>query len=476
MFTPSVFTLVVELGVSAIIVSLVPPRYVVAALLVFLPLQDLALSYVHGDVQLAVRYLPELIGVLLFVRVAATSVPTISRRTALLAMPLLLVVVYWFLTGVIASERFSTIAVGLRSEFRFLPLLAIPFFSHRIGADSLLYAYTIIGIAGLESVIGIAEFLGGASVKGVFSPSYTIIVDGVRYGEARPPSSDIVGTLGDRNLFGTFLVFAWAILLAVWQSKTEISRWTLSVVGAMLLVGIGLSSSREAVIAVITTIVAMAIIQRRKVQIIVACSIVAVLGLLTIWANFVERPPEKPTTEQSQVWTYPLTPNAWEPSGNFRMRLLETTARQISHKDRIFGFGIGAASDPRVIEDYTSPIYNELPYDREYIKHYLYDSNWATLLLEVGFGGCALFLATLGVFFASGLKLEHSWPGLGLALLVLVTFILGFFNAVLQHRPTSAILWLFAGIVLALGTRTSSDMSGQTYSRARDARYPGTRR
>jgi hypothetical protein len=457
-FTPSSVTLVGELSVAAVIVGVVRPRYVVAGLLVFLPFQDFVLSYVHGDLQIAVRYLPELIAVLLFVRVAASGGPAVTRRSMLFAAPLLLMIAYWLLTGLVASERLSTIAVGLRSELRFLPLLAVPLFSRRIERDALLYARAIVVIATVEAAIAVAEFAGGSVVRDLFTPRYSIVFDGVHYGETAPYRDNVVGTLAGKNLLGAFLVFGWIILVAAGHLRLGISRKLAFLSGALLVIGVVLSSSRQAMIGLIIAATLIAIIQRKKVQVIAVSLVAAAVVGLVVWVNVVNHPPAVPTSQQYNSWTYPLTPAAWKPNvgTNFRWYLLVAVAKQAAHTDMLSGYGIGAASDPRVIDNYSSPIYERFPQNKKtYIQGFLYDSNWATLVFEVGFAGVGLLLVMLATLFTMGLRCESGWPGLGLSILAVVTLVLGFYGPVLQARSTGAILWLFSGLAFGFLARTS---------------------
>jgi hypothetical protein len=130
--------------------------------------------------------------------------------------------------------------------------------------------------------------------------------------------------------------------------------------------------------------------------------------------------------------------------------LLET-ASIVAREKPIAGFGLGTASDPRIVRGRSSPL-EQYPAGQLAVEHDFYnDGNWTVVLFETGIAGIAV-LALLLVFLGwYGWRVASAgfWVGGALFGLTLATIVLGFFAPILQTRTGSFILWLFAGLAAA---------------------------
>ncbi len=437
-------------------------RHAVVALLVYLPFQDLVLSRVDGNAQLLARYGPELAVYLIVAPLLVTRFTLIRERLGKLALPLVALVVFWIGTGVWNAVSATTIAIGFRSELRFLPLIVVPLVSATVARDVRVYARTLIFVATFEALLAVVQFVGGPAVRAPFAPSYDISLQGLSVGRVGPPLDTIFGTFPHRNDLGVFLAFAWILLAAAGSRQLGFSRRTGLAIGWLLALGTYVSASREGGIALL--IAAIVIARARfhwpllRLCALGAVAAVAAAAMITPAgsANTYLHP-----SSLVQRWAVIFTPAAWSATyeTNFRLFYLAANAGLVAAEAPVAGFGLGVVSDPRGVEDLSSPIFRTYAGQKAAEFGWYWDGNWALLLLEVGFGG----LAMLGVLFMTLIsvarRLEH-WVGIALICIVFGIAALGFFAATFQQRLPTAILWLLAGTTAALVSRTPADARG----------------
>src|SRR5262249_14976748 len=153
------------------------PEIVVCGILAFLPLQAFVLTDAPAWGTLAVRYGPEVAAIVLLVVLAITRRPVLGVQALWVAVPLAALVGYWLLTALVTHVSLRTAVVGMRSELRFLPLLAIPLFLRPLERDAILFARVIVSGAVLQAVLVMIELVGGSHVRSALTPSYTLVVD-----------------------------------------------------------------------------------------------------------------------------------------------------------------------------------------------------------------------------------------------------------------------------------------------------------
>jgi hypothetical protein len=464
---PFLAFLLLALLALGFVAALVPTRFVVAAVLVYLPFQDLVISHVPGSLVLPARYLPELVIYAIALPLLLTRGAALAGREVRVLVAVATIGVIWSLAAVWNGVGIETIAAGIRSEFRFVPLAVIAMLSNRVLKDARFYARVIVLVAVIQAAIALAEAVGGRAVRAIFVPSYKLVVEGVVVGKAETPLDSVFGTFSHRNLLAAFLAFAAIVLVAAGAERLGVSRRTAIVAWLLLTAGTLASVSREGTIALLVgTALVLALRQRvRAVTILVSSGIVAVLALLLV----------NPAGEGSAAygvsswnrWNDVISSRGWSatPAANFRLYYLLGSARTVAHDSPFVGFGLGTVSDPRIIQSGGSPL-ERFPAGRLSAKTgYYTDGNWASLLLETGFVGVAL-LAWLFAFLALlGLRVARNriWVGAALSGLVLATVILGWFAPVLQTRSTNMILWLFAGLAGAVqgtGVARTSEIEG----------------
>ena len=432
-------------------------RYLVAALLVYLPFEGIALTLAPGGAVIPLRYGPEfLIDAVVLVH-ALPRLRIIRERSSALLIPLLLVVCFWAASGLWNAVDPGTAIIGLRSELRFLPLLVVPLLSRDPERDARFYARLLALVASIEVVVLAAEILGGGAVRSLFSTNYEITVGGVQVTALK--TSEVFGTFPHYNLFGTFLVFAFAVVAAAGSRGLGVSRRIVVALLIAFAVAIVVSGSRESGIALLACALVIAWIRFRP-PLAVASVAACVTALVMVFLIGSERPPDA-TAASSRAsvvgiarFETLLTPSIFstdpnDPRSNFRLYFLLSNAELVREQSPLFGFGIGSASDPRTLLDGTNPIYRSKAGRRAAEFSYFYDGNWGFLLLETGIGGLAALTVLFIALARIGLRLTH-WMGSALLGLLAAILVLGLFEPILQLRAPGMLLWLVVGLTLAL--------------------------
>jgi hypothetical protein len=449
---PEIGLVAVGLLALAVVGAFVPTRYVVGALLVYLPLQDLVISRAPGSLVVPARYLPELIVYAIAFLLVLTRI-TAAGRGVRLFVAVAAVIVLWSLTGFWNDVAPSTIAAGARSEFRFLPLALVAMLSLRVREDARFYARVLLAVACAQAVIALLEAVGGESIRAIFAPEYELVVRGTVVDRVGPPLDTIFGTFSHRNILGAFLAFAGIVLASAspkelgLRGRTAILLWLLLAAGTLAAV------SREGMIAlIIGTVFALSFQHRLPAK-----RLLFIIGTAAVLATLAIRPqsdtPAHHGLSSWSRWNDVVSSRGWSatPSGNFRLYYLLSSVEFVAHDAPFAGFGLGTVSDPRAVQSGSSPL-ESYPAGRLAVRNSFYnDGNWTVLLLETGFGGILLLALLLTLLARTGRKvaLAGFWAGAALAGLVLATVILGFFAPVLQTRSASFVLWLFAGLAAA---------------------------
>lgn len=434
----------------------------------WLPVEDLVLSHIHGAPLLAARYGPEVVIDLIAVGLLFTRFPVILDRLGKLVFPFAALIGVWLATWVWNSLSASTAIIGFRSELRFLPLILLPLLSRDLTRDARLYGRILVFMGTAEALLALAEYVGGPRIRAVFAPQYEIVLNGVSVAKAGAPLSDIFGTFAHRNLLGIFLAFAWMILAAAGSQQLGLSRRAGLLMGWTIVIGVFVSGSREGAIALVLAGIVIGRVRfRLPLARLAAFAAASTASVVLLTAPTVSSKTYLAPSSLTERWRVLLAPSVWKanPDDNFRLYFLMANGRQILKDSPFFGFGIGSASDSRLLRDGTSSAYKSFTgFDQAYIQNFIYDGNWAILILEVGLGG----MAALGVVFVSLARvgasvMERHWAGLVLIGMVVAVIALGFFTSVLQERPSGAILWVMAGLAAAA---TRDNFTGQSREEA----------
>ncbi len=446
-------------GVAAACAATIELRYVVAGLLVYLPLEGVILTHLPGGAVAPLHYGPEF---LLDAIVLFRLVPRVREvwlRAAPLTGVLLLTVCVWVASAAWNGIAATTAAIGFRSEFRFALLLLVPLLSQNPRSDARFYGRLLASIAALEIAVFATELVGGDAVRSLLATNYGVSLGGVAV--TGTTAADAVGTFPHYNLFGTYLAFVFAVVAAAGTEGLGVPRLLWRSLLAASAVSIVLCGSRESAIALVACGVVFG--WRRFARPLPAAAFVA--GLAAIAAVVVVGSERVTPANAASAGSSPsaadisrfrtlLSPtifstNPYDPQGNFRLYLLTSNARLVHERSPLLGFGIGSATDPRMLQDGTSPLYRSSAGRRAVEFGFNYDGNWSMLLLETGAAGV---VAIAFLFVRAGriaLSTRH-WVGAATTALLVQTAVLGFFSPILQLRAPTAVMWLALGLTLAL--------------------------
>jgi hypothetical protein len=449
----------IAVATCAIAAFFIPTRYIVGALLVYLSIQDLVVSRVPSSLVLPARYFPELVVFAIAVPLVLTRLPT-TRREAHLLTAVAGVAILWTLTGFWNDIELSTIAAGARSEFRFLPLVLVGMLSNRVRDDARFYARVLLAAGVAQALIALLEAFGGNQIRAIFAPDYTLVVGGTVVGRLSPPLETIFGTFSHRNLLGAFLAFAAIVVAAAGSEGLGVRRRTVVLSWLVLAAGALAAVSREGVLALVIGTAFVLSFQHRlpAVRVLLVITAVSVFAVIAIRPLDDSAPPTGLSSWSR--WGDVISARGWSAtaSGNFRLYYLLETARIVTREKPVTGFGLGTASDPRLVRSGSSPL-EQYPAGQLAVQHDFYnDGNWTVVLFETGIAGIVALSALLILLGWYGYRVASAgaWVGAALAGLTIATAVLGFFAPILQTRTGNFILWLFAG--LAVGSMAARSL------------------
>jgi hypothetical protein len=453
---PSLMLVVLGGAVFLVLAARVPLRYLVVALLVYLPLEPTLLTYLPAALGPVLRYAPE---ALLDIAVLWRVLPNRARlRRSLrpVALPALGLVVLWESSVIRNATSTGTALIGLRSEFRFVPVAIAVVLSNEAAKDALLYGRAAFGISLFEVGVLLAQALGGEPIRSIFRAHYDLTLGGIQ--GTSVDSSNVFGTFPDYNSYGSFLVFTGIVIAAAGSVGLRCRPLVVRSALAAITLGILVSGSRESLVALVIGVGAMMYVRADLTRLTFAFAFVMLALVLVVsygtGGNLSAS--ERANTGIGEVSRLRnlaspslVSSNPNDPRSNFRLYLLRSNVGLVWHSAPVLGFGIGSVTDPTRVSDGTSPIFRTQAGRRAVLFNYARDGNWGLLLLEAGFGGV---LALAFVFVALGRVALRGvgthWSGLALLGALAATLVLGFFQSVLQLQAPSFVLWLLAGFAL----------------------------
>jgi hypothetical protein len=442
---------------ALVVLSRLSIRYIVAGLLAYLVVEAVVLTHVPQNGVVFARYAPE---IAVFGVVFARLLPKLNAaagRMGTLWGALLAVVTVWVGSAIWNGTALSTVAIGFRSELRFLPLLALPLLSRTPRRDALFYGRFIVALGMFQALVAAAEYVGGTGLRSALAPDYQIVVGGTLVaGTLKTDTSSIFGTFANYNGLGIFLALAWIILASAGSEKLGLRRGQGWAAGALILGGIAISGSRESAVAVVISALVIGRL-RFRLPVVHATALLVLTAALAspILANVSRGAPSSAVSYRnlSKRWASVFSPATWSANyySNFRLFLLVSDVKFVAKESPVFGFGIGSVSDRRGLKTKTSPVFRTFAGSRAAAFSYLYDGGWALVLVEVGFVGIAALALLLFQLMRIALRVSRvHWIGTALLTTLVANVVLGFFAPVLQLRLPSAMLWLLVGLALAI--------------------------
>jgi hypothetical protein len=394
-------------------------RHLVAAVLAVIPFVPYA--YLHAPAGSGVvRY-----GVEFAVDVAAVVAVVLRGRLIFARLrPLLIAVaaliLFWLFTDLWNAVSPRTAVVAMRADLRFLPIAVVVAAAVAPLRDSRLYLWTILVGASVQSVLAVL---------------------------AAAHATTLQTTLANRNELGIFLMLAGIALAASYE---ELGRRATIVFAVLLALGIVATASREGGIGLIVGLLLVVFVRARPRARWAVAAAAIVIGLLLLTPTLVGTGTGAlDANGVTSRWTK-LFNASYSPNGNFRTRLLTDNAKLVWRTEPVFGVGFGTASAPSVIADLTSPVYRSFKgFDLvPMVEPYVYDSNWAIIVLETGIVGVAAVAALLAYLVLIGFRASQFWVGRALVGTTAAIALTCFAAPVLREPVASLVLWLLAALSL----------------------------
>ncbi|HEY5320955.1 MAG TPA: O-antigen ligase family protein [Galbitalea sp.] len=399
-------------------------RNLVAGVLVFLPFAPFVSNHLSHGPSSVVRYGTEVLIDALAVGVAIRRRRRVVTVLRPLIVPFAVLFGFWLLSALWNDVSWKVVAIGVRSEFRYLPIVAIVAIAAAPLRDARVYLWVIVVSAAFQSVLALLYAANAISLQ---------------------------TTLGDRNQLGILLMLA-LILFASGFRELGLGTWAVAGIAMLLLAGVLATASREAAIGLGIGLAVLGFLELKGwprltlVAVAVAAAVVIVIPTVTgSGSGYLD------SRSVAGRWQE-LFAASFSPDTNFRTRLLVENSKLVAHHNPVLGFGPGMGSAPSVIKDLSSPVYRSF---RAYklviqIEPFVYDSNWAILVLETGFVGVALLGALFVYLAAIGMKAARRkvWLGSALIATLFSVVVAGFAAPIFREPVASFVLWLAVGLVL----------------------------
>lgn len=337
-----------------------------------------------------------------------------------------------------------------------------------------------LGLVGLLALVGLVQRLGG-------EPVYRLTGQAEHF--AMWAGSKTPSLFFNHNAFGHVLVLGGALALglaitahggvALGGEKRAPLRypWGRATTGILILLGLILSGSREAWLATVTGMAAVAVALRSR-RLVWGAAIVAMIVAIGGAAVYLGSPPLREELARrlggvGEGWRlFRLGFTGWEFRGEYRV-YIALKSWQIFLDHPLFGTGPGRFGGFIAVR-YLTPIYERyafLPLDGAYIP---LDVFWSRLLTEFGLVGTACYLAAFAaavrihaaaIRHADALTRGLAIGGLGATVAVAV---LGVFAPALEDPLTAVPVWLWTGVVWRRGYQARLAMAATATVTATD--------
>lgn len=338
-----------------------------------------------------------------------------------------------------------------RTYFRFIPLaVAAALLCLRNPAVLRRLLVVTVGLVAVQCGIGVIEFLGGPGVARLFWPG------GVSLGAATAELTTfdsvkeqiVAGTLGHYNVLGTYATAGLCVVVGAHRllDPTMKRRWP-TALAVLFGVTVVLTLSRQSMGALAIAGMLVALLtggRTRQLALAVVPAALIVFAAALLIAHPLARNIADRFTEITEpvYWRIAFSEN--------RGYALATILPRAIAEDPVFGTGPGSFG--RTISGMDPVGVNRLGVQLKWAD-YVTDVGYVAMGAQTGLLGLAAFAASLGTLGHRSWRLYRTaeWRGLGIAGLgVMMTFfITNLASSPLSYKPTSSVLWVIYGLVLA---------------------------
>lgn len=468
-FSPLLAILAV-LGLTAVILTILRPLWMLVFLSVLLPFEPFLLKWVPDEAYLFARLFSEFLIYALFIVAVGRQIISGQRfPKSPITFPFFMLLLALFASAVINLVNPVVAIFGLRQIIRFLLIFFVIILlkpSRLFLRRFLILMFTIVAIV---SVIGISQAIIGAPFDELLLPSvsrsfgeFTLTEGTLQFWE---PGTRVFATLGRYDRLGTFLAFFLLLALAILYEKKLRDRLPMIyLIFPLALVTLALTFSRSAWFGFLFGAFFLTVILKRDRRVLFGtlagtAALVLYLVFSGILVNQLVDVPGQTLPERFfEAFSY----ERWrgEYYGLGRLFWIVQTMTTVWPAAPIFGWGPGQYGGGAAILFRQTRVFDELglPYGVYGTEGYI-DNNWFSILGETGIIGFGFFLWLYLALFIYAVRLFHrsSDPltravSSGFATAMIAVALNAFLATFFEVRSLSVYLWMIGGAVVVLGT------------------------
>ena len=458
-------------GVAAVLMTFFRPTWSLAFLLLYLPFEPFLLKWISDDVYVYARFFSE---ILIYLLAAAVLWKLIVGEKEFKPSPIDLPFVL-FLLVLAASTIINTVdlvdaALGARQILRFVLLFFITLYLAPSTKWIQSVFFALLGVVVVQSFLGYAQFAFGGVVDTFLLPS-----ESRTFGEIQLTSGTVqfwdygqrvFGTLGRYDRLGTFMAFILLIAASIlYEPKLKQYHLAMALVSFFALPVLLLTYSRSAWFGFLLGFLFISIWAKRdrRVMITVGASAMLLAVYLSVTGLLVNQLIDVPEQNIAERFFEAFSAERWrgEYYGLGRLFWIVQTGVTVVPASPVFGHGPAMYGGGAVAALGNADVYEALglPFGVYGTEGYI-DNNWFSLWGETGTVGLAmyvwvylaLFLACVQVWRKSKQPFTRALA-LGVAAAMIAVALNAFLATFLEVRTLASYLWVFAALVVVLGTR-----------------------
>ncbi len=459
------------LGTTLIVATYARPTWMLAFLMIFIPIEPFFLKFVPDELYIYAKYFSE---VLIYLLLASALLKRLlageHRRPTQLDLPFALLFLVAVASAVSNFIDPGTAVLGIRQIIRFMLLF---FAVAALAPDRAFLRKLVVLMLGLvlfESLLGILQAATFGALDPFLLPSERRFYDSIALTGSTEqfwaPGQRVFATLGRYDQLGTFLCF-FMLLLSGWIYEISKGRWhryffTLFTISGIAL---ALTYSRASWFGFLLGFLYLAVwIKRDKKILAVFLATVALIASYTFYTGVVVRaltdlPDQTIFARLLEAFSY----ERWrgEYYGYGRVYWMLNTPLKVVPAAPIFGHGPGSYGGGAAAVLGTTKTYDQLglPFGVYGTEGYI-DNNWFSLWGEIGTLGLALYIWMFVLLFRAARTVHRGSQdpfvrGLALGFMgaTLAFAFQAFLGTYLEVRTISLYFWTFGALIVVLGQK-----------------------
>lgn len=471
-FLSAWYVLAILFSITFFVLAFYRPRWIIAFLTAWIPLEPFLLKFAPDEIYLYARYFSE--GLIYFLAITIFFRVVVGEKRIKqtpIDFPFVLFLIVLVAGSVMNFVPMPVAVLGARQILRFLLLFFIVVYIYPSRDYIRKLVVFMMGIVVFEALLGIVQAIVGQPLDEFLVPSGAKFFESIQLttGVAQfwDPGSRVFATLGRYDQLGTFLAFFSLLAVGLWYARgfKDHSRRLWPVL-ALALPALLLTYSRSSWFGFVLGLLLIGIWFMRDrrvfVGLLVFCGMVAgYLAYSGLMVPLLTEETGRQTVAERFFEAFSYERWRGEYFGIGRLYWMVQTPLVVVRASPLFGFGPGQYGGGAVAALGNSTVYDKLglPFGVYGSEGYI-DNNWFSLWGETGTLGLGFYLWMYVTLFVISLKIfrkssDEFTRGLALGFLgALVAVALNAFLATfLEVRTLAFYLWLLAGFIVVLGRR-----------------------